>query len=604
MKTLLKSVACIAAMSATMVYAQVPADQDTITIASGADNAGLLETTINADKDVDNNRINPERVYKLEAGFHFVLTAINVNNETGTIRIVGETGGKKPVIIPLTTNSIGPGQNKVRGSLELKNLHIQGRDDEGGPWTNYLFQLFGEDQSLVVEDCFIEFAERGFQLKKVTKGLTMEFRNNYFRDFFVMGQQWSGNVFDAKEVPVESLIFENNTVSNAGVALLMQNQMVKYALINHNTFINTSTYLNLNPNWYEAYITNNLFYNTNTMGVDSENILNSPDALEFPIIAIDTIDIKVGKAGIPLYAMNGDQSAVIAPYNDVSNYKVYLADNIYHNEATLDPYNNGDYSAAFNDAPESYLNWFSPGPHRVEVPAKFTAPREDALFSGNAGFKKENNILDQDPGLGMQAISVAAAEQLAIWQRLRYEVPTETRVPDMTSYYFGDFDPKTIPGIETEDADGITKIADLIEDFSIASTFKSNIDGFSIGALHWTAEIDSYDPEEGLSKIKQGYDGTLSVNDLAGPNSIFKLKNYPNPFDKETVVQFNIPTRSHVRISVYNMVGVHVATLVDDVQAAGTHSVKWNATDLESGIYFCRVEAGSSSQTSKMLIVH
>ena len=74
--------------------------------------------------------------------------------------------------------------------------------------------------------------------------------------------------------------------------------------------------------------------------------------------------------------------------------------------------------------------------------------REDALFDGNDNISRENNILDQDPGLGMQAISEAAAEQLAIWQRLRLEVPAENRTPDMTSYLFGDFDPNTIPGIE------------------------------------------------------------------------------------------------------------------------------------------------------------
>ena len=71
--------------------------QDTITIASGIDNAGLLETTINGDINEDNTRKNPERVYKLLEGFHFQYSAVNVDNPDGTIRIVGETGGKKPV---------------------------------------------------------------------------------------------------------------------------------------------------------------------------------------------------------------------------------------------------------------------------------------------------------------------------------------------------------------------------------------------------------------------------------------------------------------------------------------------------------------------------
>jgi hypothetical protein len=601
MKTLLKNVAFIVTMIiTTMVYAQVPATQDTIVIASGLDKAGLLEATINGDKDESNVRIHPNRVYKLEPGFHFVLSAINVNNDTGTIRIVGETGGKKPVIIPLTTNSKGPGQNKVNGSLELKNLHIQGRDDEGGKWKGHLFDVYGANRSLFVEDCLIEFPERGFKLQGVTSGLTIEMRNNYFRDMFVTQAQYSGNVINAKYVPIESLIFENNTVSNAGMPMLMQNQMVTYALINHNTFINTSTTVFLNPYYYEAYITNNLFYNANTLGTNPDSSLADPDGQAIALVGIDELDMSIGSAGIPLYAMNADKTSVIAPYNDVSKLKIYVADNIYFNEATLDKYNNGFYSAAFADAPESYLNSTgTPGPHRVDVPVLFMGAREDALFDGNDNISRENNILDQDPGLGMQAISEAAAEQLAIWQRLRLEVPAENRVPDMTSYLFGDFDPNTIPGIESEDSDGIEKFSNLIEDFSINTSFVSNIDGHTVGALHWTSEIDSYNPVQGLEDIIAAYNSTLSVDEVT--TNLFEFKTFPNPFNTNTSIAFNMPSSSHVKISVYNILGAHLATLVDGVTDAGQQSVSWNAKDVKPGLYFCKLESGTLSKTIKML---
>jgi len=601
MKTLLKNVAFIVTMIiTTMVYAQVPATQDTIVIASGLDKAGLLEATINGDKDGSNVRIHPNRVYKLEPGFHFVLSAINVNNDTGTIRIVGETGGKKPVIIPLTTNSKGPGQNKVNGSLELKNLHIQGRDDEGGKWKGHLFDVYGANRSLFVEDCLIEFPERGFKLQCVTSGLTIEMRNNYFRDLFVTQAQYNGNVINAKYVPIESLIFENNTVSNAGMPMLMQNQMVTYALINHNTFINTSTTVFLNPYYYEAYITNNLFYNANTLGTNPDSSLADPDGQAIALVGIDELDMSIGSAGIPLYAMNAEKTSVIAPYNDVSKLKIYVADNIYFNEATLDKYNNGFYSAAFADAPESYLNSTgTPGPHRVDVPVLFMGAREDALFDGNDNISRENNILDQDPGLGMQAISEAAAEQLAIWQRLRLEVPAENRTPDMTSYLFGDFDPNTIPGIESEDSNGIEKFSNLIEDFSINTSFVSNIDGHTVGALHWTSEIDSYNPVQGLEDIIAAYNSTLSVDEVT--TNLFEFKTFPNPFNTNTSIAFNMPSSSHVKISVYNILGAHLATLVDGVTDAGQQSVSWNAKDVKPGLYFCKLESGTLSKTIKML---
>jgi hypothetical protein len=88
---LLKNIAYIIAITSTMAYGQVPASQDTIHIPGGQENAGLLETTINEDKDAEGNRIHPNRVYSLEEGLHFVFSAINVQNDSGTIRIVGAT---------------------------------------------------------------------------------------------------------------------------------------------------------------------------------------------------------------------------------------------------------------------------------------------------------------------------------------------------------------------------------------------------------------------------------------------------------------------------------------------------------------------------------
>lgn len=111
-KKLLKNVAFITTMISTMVYAQVPAGQEKIVIPSGNANAGLLETTINGDVDGSGNRLNPNRIYELAEGFHIVFSAINVTNDTGTIKIVGATTGKKPVIIPVVNGGIAPGQKK------------------------------------------------------------------------------------------------------------------------------------------------------------------------------------------------------------------------------------------------------------------------------------------------------------------------------------------------------------------------------------------------------------------------------------------------------------------------------------------------------------
>ena len=600
--TLLRNIAYILAITSTVAYGQVSADQDTIVIAGGQDNAGLLETTMNGDVDVDGNRINPERVYKLDEGFHFVFSAINVKNDNGTIRIVGATGGKKPVIIPLVNNGVAPGQNKVDGSLELKNLHFQGRNDEGGVWGGNLFKIKGNDRSLVVLDCLFELSERGFHLQGVPRGLTIEFRNNYFRDFFTESQQWAGNAMDAKNVPIESLIFENNTITGGGVSLLLQSQFIRYALINHNTFINTSTYVNLNPNFYEAYITNNLYYNCNIMGEDFNMIEASPDGTNFGLIALDTLDINIGKNAIPAYAMNGDSTALVAPYDDIDNYKIYIADNIHYIDETMNPY----YSGTFNtvaDNPVSYLNWFGmEGPHNVNVPPLWMGQREMDLIAGHAGIVEENNIFDQDPELATEALSEAAAEQLAIWMRLRFEVPDEARTPDMSGYVFGDFDPSTIPGIETEDGDGITRISDVIEDFSYGEDLTSSIDGFAIGALHWTNEIDNYDADQALMDIITSYEEakSTSVKDHALIEDESSI--YPNPASEMTIVNFELKESSHVILDVYDLQGKKVESILNQKLSEGQHTINWNVSSIASGVYFVTFQVGEY-KTSRKLIV-
>ena len=576
---------------------------DVISIPSGQANAGLLETTINNDKDADGNRLNPNRTYLLEPGLHFMYSEINTAAFTGTIKIHGSTDGKKPVIVPIVNNGVAPGKSKIRSSLELKNLHIQGRDNEGGDTGGYFFQVYGNGSTIHVEDCLVEFPGRFIKAQNVTAGLEMTFKNNYFRDMFVSGQQWAGNIVDAKGVPIESFIFENNTVSNSGCPVLLQNQVVKYALINHNTFVNTSTFWNLNPYFYEAYITNNLFYNVNMMGEDYNYLMSNPGEVSFPIMAFAPISLDgaASTAAIPADMLNAAGDALVAPYDNVANYKIYVADNIYHNNSSLDSYYNGDYNTIASN-PVSYISWFGvAGPHDVNVPANWMADRETALFANNASWVEENNILDQDPQLATVALSAAESAELAIKLRKWYEVPDETGTEDMSSIMFGDFNPNTIPGVGTEDGDGITKYSDLIEDFSIASSFTSNIDGHAIGALHWTNQIDSYDSAQALADIQSSYSSTLSVVDVTNSDNITSLLTFPNPFENNFNIMLNITSKADVKASLYTITGVKVATLVNETLNSGSHQLNFDTTSLSEGLYLCKIEAGQYTKTFKVI---
>lgn len=91
--------------------------------------------------------------------------------------------------------------------------------------------------------------------------------------------------------------------------------------------------------------------------------------------------------------------------------------------------------------------------------------------------------------------------------------------------------------------------------------------------------------------------------DAAIPASFALEQNYPNPFNPTTMVRYQVPVTSDVRLIVYDVLGREVASLVNQVQAAGTYTVTFDAAGLASGLYLCRLQSGSEIFTRKMLLI-
>ncbi len=96
-----------------------------------------------------------------------------------------------------------------------------------------------------------------------------------------------------------------------------------------------------------------------------------------------------------------------------------------------------------------------------------------------------------------------------------------------------------------------------------------------------------------------------AVEDEKGrlPTEYNLAQNFPNPFNPVTTVAYQLPQSGRVSLIVYDLLGAEVATLVNSVQTAGIHSVKWNAINVASGIYFYRLEAGNFTQTRKLVVI-
>jgi hypothetical protein len=86
------------------------------------------------------------------------------------------------------------------------------------------------------------------------------------------------------------------------------------------------------------------------------------------------------------------------------------------------------------------------------------------------------------------------------------------------------------------------------------------------------------------------------------PSEIKLNQNYPNPFNPTTTISFELPESMPVNLSVYDMLGRRVATLVNETVAAGTHQVQFDASGLSGGIYLYRLKSGSNIQTKRLTL--
>ena len=124
-------------------------------------------------------------------------------------------------------------------------------------------------------------------------------------------------------------------------------------------------------------------------------------------------------------------------------------------------------------------------------------------------------------------------------------------------------------------------------------------------------DVDVDQAPDTVRTVNFNYSIIAGVGDESGdglPTTFELAQNYPNPFNPATSISFSLPRESHVTLTVYNLLGREVVTLVDGDRAAGIYTVKWDGTDARgascaSGVYFYKLTSSDYVNTKKMLFL-
>ena len=143
--------------------------------------------------------------------------------------------------------------------------------------------------------------------------------------------------------------------------------------------------------------------------------------------------------------------------------------------------------------------------------------------------------------------------------------------------------------------------------FTSIDSFYTDLEVSSVGSYeYWVTAVDISGLESEASSFVSA---VLSADVEMGMPVNFALKqNYPNPFNPSTQIQYALPSESKVLISIYDLTGRKVKTLVNEVQSAGHRSVMWNATNeigrpVSAGMYIYSIQAGNFIQNRKMVLM-
>ncbi|MDP2365849.1 MAG: choice-of-anchor Q domain-containing protein, partial [Ignavibacteria bacterium] len=173
---------------------------------------------------------------------------------------------------------------------------------------------------------------------------------------------------------------------------------------------------------------------------------------------------------------------------------------------------------------------------------------------------------------------------LTSWQALGYDTHSQIVMPEsqlFVNHSSGDF--HLLPSSQPINIG--TALVSLVVNVDIDGVARPQGSGYDIGAYEYLS--------------------TTSVDDETLPQNFVLHQNYPNPFNPSTKISWQSPVGSHQTLKIYDILGNEITTLVDEYKPAGSYEVEFNVaqiSNLSSGMYFYRLQAGNYVESKKMLL--